>query len=97
MKTTLHTTARLLLTAAAGLLLNACASTGSTSAPSTAAAPAAGVKPYPLKTCLVTGNDLGSMGDQQRIVYEGRELKFCCQPCVGKFKKNPAKYLTKLP
>ena len=53
-------------------------------------------KTYPLKTCLVTDNDLDSMGEQTSIVYEGRTLKFCCQPCVGKFQKNPAKYLPKL-
>jgi YHS domain-containing protein len=54
------------------------------------------IKPYPLKTCLVSDNDLDSMGEQTSIVHEGRTLKFCCQPCVGKFQKNPAKYLAKL-
>ncbi len=56
----------------------------------------AGAKAYPLKTCLVTDNDLNSMGDEQTIVYEGRVLKFCCEPCVKKFRKAPAKYLSKL-
>lgn len=56
-----------------------------------------GAKPYPLNTCIVTGNDLNSMGDQQSIVHEGQVVKFCCEPCVGKFKKNPSKYLAKLP
>jgi hypothetical protein len=56
-----------------------------------------GAKAYPLKTCLVTDNALNSMGDEQTIVYEGRVLKFCCQPCVDKFRANPAKYLAKLP
>lgn len=55
-----------------------------------------GAKPYPLKTCLVTDNDLNSMGDEQVIVYEGRVIKFCCAPCVKKFRQNPAKYLSKL-
>lgn len=54
------------------------------------------VIPYPLDVCLVTGNDLGSMGDEQRIVHEGREIKFCCKPCETKFLKNPARYLKKL-
>ncbi len=54
------------------------------------------VKPYPLKTCIVTDNDLGSMGDEKVIVYEGQEIKFCCAPCEKKFRKNPAKYLEKL-
>lgn len=58
---------------------------------------ASGVKPYPLTTCIVTGNALGSMGDEQSLIYEGRELKFCCAPCIEKFKANPQHYLAKLP
>jgi len=58
---------------------------------------AADVKPYPLKTCLVSGNELGSMGAPITKVYEGQEIKFCCKPCIKKFEANPAKYLTKLP
>ena len=54
------------------------------------------ITPYPLKVCLVTGNDLGSMGDEKRIVYESREIKFCCAPCERKFRKDPAKYLPRL-
>ena len=48
------------------------------------------------KTCIVTGNGLGSMGDEQRLVHNGQEIKFCCKPCIGKFKKNPDKYLVKI-
>jgi len=58
---------------------------------------AADVKPYPLKTCLVSGNELGSMGAPITKVYEGQEIKFCCKPCIKKFEANPAKYLMKLP
>jgi hypothetical protein len=58
---------------------------------------ASAVKPYPLTTCIVTGNALGSMGDEQTLIYEGRELKFCCAPCIEKFKANPQRYLAKLP
>jgi YHS domain-containing protein len=36
------------------------------------------------------------MGERTTVVRDGRELKFCCEPCVGKFDKNPAKYLPKL-
>lgn len=54
------------------------------------------VVPYPLDTCLVTGNDLESMGGSVREVYEGRELKFCCRPCVRKFHRAPQKYLERL-
>lgn len=54
------------------------------------------VKPYPLKLCIVTDNDLGSMGDERTFVYEGQEIKICCKPCEKKFLKTPEKYLTKL-
>lgn len=53
-------------------------------------------KKYPLNDCLVTDNELGSMGKVVTKVYDGQEIKFCCKPCVGKFEKNQAKYLSKL-
>ena len=71
------------------LLLTACASTDS-------AAASAGAKPYPLKVCVVTDNELGSMGTPVTLVHEGQTVKFCCKPCVKKFKAEPEKYLTKL-
>ncbi len=55
-----------------------------------------GVKAYPLDTCLVSGEKLGSMGEPVVIQHEGREIKFCCDSCVPKFKKDPEKYLEKL-
>ncbi len=65
--------------------------------PANKAATAKGpAKPYPLKVCLVTDNDLDSMGDETSIVYEGQLIKFCCAPCEKKFLKNPARYLAKL-
>jgi YHS domain-containing protein len=57
---------------------------------------AAETKPYPLSTCIVTDNKLGSMGTPVTLVYEGQEVKFCCKPCVKKFRKDPAKYLAKI-
>lgn len=57
---------------------------------------AADVKPYPLETCIVSGNKLGSMGKIITKVHEGQEVKFCCKPCIKKFDANPAKYLSKL-
>lgn len=47
-----------------------------------------GAKPYPLKTCIVTDNDIDSMGDQQSIVHEGQVVKFCCEPCVRSSKRT---------
>jgi hypothetical protein len=77
-------------------LLSILAPAGFTGSPAVAAAAEAPTKPYPLKTCIVSGNDLNSMGGQQRLVHNGQEVKFCCKPCIGKFKKNPDKYLAKI-
>lgn len=54
------------------------------------------VRPYPLKTCLVSGEKLGAMGDPFVYQYKGREIKFCCKGCLKDFNKNPEKYLKKL-
>ena len=51
------------------------------------------LKPYTLKTCVVSGDKLGEMGDPFVYAYEGREIKFCCKGCVKDFKKEPAKYI----
>lgn len=56
---------------------------------------------YPLTTCVVSGEALGEMGAPIDYIHkeEGkpdRLVKFCCKMCVGKFKKDPAKYLAKL-
>jgi hypothetical protein len=53
-------------------------------------------KPYPLKTCIVSDEDLASMGDPYVFTHEGQEIKLCCKPCQKDFKKDPAKYLKKL-
>ncbi len=55
-----------------------------------------GTKPYPLKTCIVSDNELGSMGTPITKVHQGQEVKFCCKPCIKKFDAAPAKYLAKL-
>ena len=60
-----------------------------------AAAPAAN-SAYPLTTCLVTDEKLGSMGDPVVYDHDGTEVRFCCAKCIDAFKKEPAKYLAKL-
>jgi YHS domain-containing protein len=65
----------------------------------TAAAPATdtkGADPYPLDHCLVSGEKLGGMGEPVVKVYDGREIKFCCNGCVSKFEKEKADYMQKL-
>ena len=51
---------------------------------------------YPLTTCVVSGEKLGSMGKPVELNYQGIEVRFCCAMCVDQFKKDPAKYLSKL-
>lgn len=51
---------------------------------------------YPMTTCPVSGEELGSMGEPVSIVHEGQTIKFCCDNCVPKFKKDPEKYMAKL-
>lgn len=60
-----------------------------------APAPAA-PKPYPLTTCMVSGEALGGMGEPVVQVYQGQEIKFCCRGCVKSFNKDPAKYMAEM-
>lgn len=74
-----------------------------TAAPATSAAPAATVtkENYPLTTCVVSDEKLGSMGEPIEYVHRqagqpDRVVLLCCKSCVKSFKKDPAKYLQKL-
>jgi len=51
---------------------------------------------YPLDKCIVSGEKLGGMGDPEVKVYDGREVKFCCNGCVKTFEKDKAKYFKKI-
>jgi len=53
-------------------------------------------KPYTLKTCPVSDEKLGGMGDPYVFTYEGREIKLCCKDCKKDFDKNPKKFLKKI-
>jgi hypothetical protein len=53
-------------------------------------------KDYPLKTCVVSGQDLGSMGDAFEYVHENRLVLLCCGGCVKRFKRDPAKHMVGL-
>ena len=54
---------------------------------------------YLLKTCVVSGEEIGgSMGEGIDYVYQqegkpDRLVRFCCKDCVKDFNKDPAKYL----
>lgn len=53
-------------------------------------------KPYPLETCIVSGEKLGGMGKEYVFTHEGQEVKLCCKSCLKDFKKDPAKYMKKI-
>jgi hypothetical protein len=88
MKKALITIATLALLASTNSLM------GQTNAPADAAKTP--VKPYPLKTCLVSGEKIGEMGKPPVIICKGQEIKFCCPDCIKDFNKDPDKFLKKL-
>lgn len=58
-------------------------------------------KAYPLKTCLTSDEELGSMGESPEYIYrvEGKPdqlVVFCCDGCNEDFLKDPEPYLAKL-
>ena len=61
-----------------------------------AAAVEPNAKPYPLKTCVVSGEELGKMGEPFRFTYKGQEIKLCCKGCEKDFNKEPEKFLQKI-
>lgn len=52
---------------------------------------------YPMDTCVVSGEKLGSMGDPIDFVHANRLVRFCCKECVKEFRANPPKFTAKLP
>ncbi len=53
-------------------------------------------KPYPLTTCIISGEKLGSMGKPPVLVVDGQEVQFCCKSCINDFNKDPQKYLKEI-
>lgn len=51
---------------------------------------------YPLKTCPVSGEELGGMGEPNDVVVAGRLVRLCCTKCEKKLFADPAKYLAPL-
>jgi YHS domain-containing protein len=50
-------------------------------------------KPDLLKTCPVSGDKLGEMGQPYVFIYKGQQVKLCCPSCKEDFDKNPDKYM----
>ena len=55
-------------------------------------------KPYPLKTCIVSDEEINDKGDMKpyAFVQDGREVKLCCKSCLKDFNKDKAKYMAKI-
>jgi YHS domain-containing protein len=51
---------------------------------------------YPLSSCPISGEALGSMGDAINVVYAGRLVKFCCAMCTPKFEADPMPIIEKI-
>jgi YHS domain-containing protein len=51
---------------------------------------------YPMTTCPVSGEPLGSMGDPVNMVYDNRLVRFCCNGCIRGFKRSPGEFLAVL-
>lgn len=77
---------KMICAAAAMLAVVGCASTSEKSS--------ASAKAYPLKTCIVTDDELDK--DSPSFVHNGQEVKICCDGCKEDFDKEPDKYLKKL-
>ena len=43
---------------------------------------------YTLGTCPISGAALGSRGDPIVKQYDGREVRFCCKGCIGRFEAD---------
>ncbi len=54
-------------------------------------------KPYPLDTCVVSGEKFGgTMGEPFVFIHGGREVLLCCKGCKKAFDKEPAKYMAEI-
>ncbi|MHC4130076.1 MAG: hypothetical protein ACYTBR_14165 [Planctomycetota bacterium] len=54
---------------------------------------AAQTESYPLATCVISKQKLGSMGEPVDYVVGNRLVRFCCAGCMGTFNRAPAAHL----
>ncbi len=45
------------------------------------------------KVCAVMGGKLGGMGTPVKVLIDNQPIYLCCKGCLGKVRKDPAKYL----
>jgi len=51
---------------------------------------------YPLTTCPVSGEQLGSMGDPVEVVHGTKLVRLCCSSCKKGLEKDPSAALAKV-
>ncbi len=52
---------------------------------------------YPLKTCVISGKDLSTLGHKPvAIAYKGYEMQFCSEDCIDTFASDPEGYVRKM-
>lgn len=51
---------------------------------------------YPLETCVVSGEKLGSMGAPIEHLVDGRLIRLCCKGCVKDVDKDPKAAIAKV-
>ena len=53
-------------------------------------------KPYPMDTCVVSGEKLGSMGEDYVLTEAGQEVRLCCKSCLKDFNKDKKAAMAKV-
>ncbi len=51
-------------------------------------------KPYPLTTCIVSGDKIDP--NVQPTVHKNQQVRFCCKGCIKKFEACPDKFMVRL-
>jgi YHS domain-containing protein len=57
---------------------------------------AAELEVYALRTCVVSGDTLGTMGEPVDLVHDSQLVRLCCAGCIPAFEKDPEKYMKML-
>jgi hypothetical protein len=55
---------------------------------------AAEPKPYPLTTCIVSGDKIDP--NVPATVHNNQQVRFCCKGCIKKFEACPDKFMVRL-
>ena len=50
-------------------------------------------KDYPLTKCVISEEDLGSMGPAKDVIVGNTLIKVCCPGCISKVTADPAKFI----